>query len=127
MTVIIIPAKGKSSRLKNKNMKFLLNKPTLSWTIDYSLNFLKPEKIFVSSESDTIKKYCEKCGIGFIKRPPYLLGDTPILDVYRHAVVYLEAKGIYKNIQTVIGLQPDHPDRREKLSVCYKIFKEKRP
>ena len=38
MIVVIIPAKGDSSRLPNKNMILLNDKPLINYTIDYANN-----------------------------------------------------------------------------------------
>lgn len=122
MKVVVIPAKQQSSRLNNKNMKLVNGFPMLHWTLQYSLLNFDAEKVFVSSDSQEIGDFAASYGVGFVPRPPYLIGDTPILDVYRHAVVFLEASGKVKNVETLIGLQPDHPDRRIPLDDVLKSF-----
>ena len=99
--------------------------PMLYWTIKYALEMVQKEAVFVSSDSLKICEFAKGLGVGSIHRPSYLTGDVPILDVYRHAVVYLEASKIYDQISVVIGLQPDHPDRRISLNKAYEIFSER--
>ena len=125
MHVVIIPAKKFSSRLNNKNMLPINGQPMLYWTIKYALEMVQKEAVFVSSDSLKICEFAKGLGVGSIHRPSYLTGDVPILDVYRHAVVYLEASKIYDQISVVIGLQPDHPDRRISLNKAYEIFSER--
>lgn len=50
----IIPARGGSKRLANKNLKPLNNKPLISYTIDTALESSIFEKIILSSDSDEI-------------------------------------------------------------------------
>jgi N-acylneuraminate cytidylyltransferase len=126
MHVVIIPAKKFSSRLANKNMLPINGQPMLYWTIKYALEMARKETVFVSSDSIEICEFAKGLGVESIHRPPYLTGDVPILDVYRHAVVYLEASKICDQISVVIGLQPDHPDRRIPLKEAYEIFSERR-
>ena len=125
MNVVIIPAKKFSSRLANKNMLMINGQPMLYWTVKYALEMARKEMVFVSSDSLEICEFAKSLGVGSIHRPPYLTGDVPILDVYRHSVVFLEASKICDQISVLIGLQPDHPDRRISLKEAYDIFKER--
>ena len=69
MIVSIIPAKGSSSRLKNKNMRFLLKKPLIYWTIKHAKESNLIDKIYVSTDSTKIAKLAKKLKVGVIKRP----------------------------------------------------------
>lgn len=111
MIVTIIPAKAESGRLRNKNMSILAGRPMLDWSILCALRGEASKAVFVSSESQNILQHAKKLGAGTIPRPNNLLGETPIIEVYRHAVEYLERYVLSNKINTVIGLQPDHPDR----------------
>ena len=73
--VAIVPIKAKSKRVKNKNFKLVKKKPLYT----YLLNTLKKcnfTEIYVDSDSDEIKKYCEKNSFKFINRLPNLALDT---------------------------------------------------
>jgi len=124
MVVGIIPAKGNSKRLFNKNMSSVLGKPMIYWTIKYSLSYLDVNNLFVSTDSKHIAKYSKNFGIRVIDRPDYLLDEAPIIEVYRHAIEYLENNKIVKKVSTVIGLQPDHPDRKNKLTDVFEVFQK---
>ena len=68
--IAIIPARGGSKRIKNKNIKLFFGKPIIQRTYE----ILKKSKLFseivVSTESSKIKKVCEKFGVkSFILRP----------------------------------------------------------
>jgi len=54
MIIAIIPAKGGSLRLKNKNIKILNKRPMIYWSIKYAKKSKLLDKIYVSTNS---KKY----------------------------------------------------------------------
>ncbi|MGH7003309.1 MAG: cytidylyltransferase domain-containing protein [Alphaproteobacteria bacterium] len=108
MIVIVIPAKGASSRLANKNMTPINGRPMIDYAIDAALASKRAAAIYVSTDSDAIAAHCAARGIAVIRRPESLGGDVPIIEVYRHARAHI-ADG--DKIDTIVGLQPDHPDR----------------
>ena len=66
----IIPARGGSKRLKNKNIYPLYNKPLIMWTIEAALKskYLDKTTLYVSTESKAIKgTVADSCQI--IDRP----------------------------------------------------------
>ena len=123
MIIAIIPAKNISRRLPKKNMTKIFGKPLIYYTILYSQKSQMIDKTVVSSESQKIITYAKKNFLETIVRPSKLCGETPIIDVYRHAYKILKKK--YK-IKTMVGLQPDHPDRKISLDKVIKIFKRKK-
>ena len=50
-TLIFIPARSGSKRIKNKNIRKINGKPLIYWTIKYAKKYAKNEDIFVSSDS----------------------------------------------------------------------------
>jgi len=122
MIIAIIPAKESSTRLPGKNMINLNGKPLIDYSIDSTLNSKYINKVLISTDSDKIDEHCKQKGLEVIRRPISLGGDTPILDVYRHAINKLSIKNKF----TVVGVQVDHPDRRVSLDKAIEIFlKEK--
>lgn len=118
MYIIVIPAKGDSSRLPNKNMSPLLGRPMLDHTIDAALRWPGAGDVYVSTDSDAIAAHAEARGIKVIRRDPSLGGETPIIEVYRHAWARLGCPPV----RAVVGLQPDHPDRRLTISETIAAF-----
>lgn len=108
MIVIVIPAKGASNRLPNKNMALLNGRPMIDYSIDDALASRRADMIYVSTDSDAIAIHAEKRGIRVIRRPVSLGGEVPIIEVYRHAIANLPDGD---KVKIVVGLQPDHPDR----------------
>ena len=123
MIVAIIPAKKGSKRLKNKNLRIAHKKPLLYWTAIYSFKSKIIKDTYVSSDSKTIISYAKKIGLKTILRPKNLCGETPIIDVYKHAYRKLKKK---INIKTIVGLQPDHPDRNLKIDKVIGKFLSKK-
>lgn len=108
MIVIVIPAKGQSSRLQGKNMAPVNGRPMLAYTIDSAKESTLASAIYVSTDSDEIASYATSLGVGVIRREESLGGDVPIIEVYRHAVASIPDGD---QVEIVVGLQPDHPDR----------------
>ena len=52
----IIPARGGSKGIKNKNIKKMLNKPLIYWTIKQIKKINKKSTIIVSTDSKKIRK-----------------------------------------------------------------------
>ena len=71
----LIPARGGSKRIKNKNLLKLKGKPLINHTIKHALNSKKINKIFVSTDEEKIIKILPK-NIYVIKRPINLSGDS---------------------------------------------------
>ena len=118
MIVIIIPAKGGSSRLPNKNMAILNDRPMLDYTIDQAQGCMRAGAVYVTTDSDSIEAHASGRGVGVIRRPESLGGDTPMVDVLRHAL------GVIDNpkISVVVSVQPDHPDRHMTVDQAIETF-----
>jgi CMP-N-acetylneuraminic acid synthetase len=121
MIMIVIPAKGGSTRLPNKNMALINGTPMIDFSIAQAKACECADRICVTTDSDEIAVHCEKQGIEVIRRPTSLGGDTPIIDVYRHALENTAST----NIKAIIGLQVDHPDRTVSIDDAYAMFREK--
>jgi CMP-N-acetylneuraminic acid synthetase len=61
--IAIIPARGGSKRLPNKNIMHFFDKPMIAWTIESALESNIFDKIFVSTDSEEIAKVAEEYGI----------------------------------------------------------------
>ena len=123
MIMAVIPAKGDSRRLKNKNIASLNKKPLFYWSVKLAEKSKLIKKIFVSTDSKRIINLAKKMNIETIKRSKKLGGETPIIEVYKHAYKIISKKF---NISSIVGLQPDHPDRKNTADKVIKIFKKKK-
>lgn len=119
--LFVIPAKGNSKRIKNKNIKKLNGKPLLQYTLD----FLKKNKIlrdvYISTECNKIKKISKSYGYTVIDRPKKLCKKlTPTEAVIIHLLNKINYKLL--SYKWVITLQPTSPFR--KISTLKKCLKE---
>ena len=109
----IIPARGGSKGVKNKNIKLLKGKPLIYYTIEAILKSKLISDFVISTDSAKIVKTCEEIGIEvpFI-RPKYLSKDnTESYPVIVHALNKMQDKN--KNIYDYfIMLQPTSPLRK---------------
>lgn len=121
MIIAIIPAKADSRRIPNKNMALLNGKPIIYYSIKIAKESKLIDKIYVSTDSEEIVEYARKEGINVIERGQDLAGDTPVIEVYHHAISKLD-----KNITYIVGLQPDHPDRTVNIDEVIKFAIEKK-
>ena len=108
----IIPARSGSKGVKNKNIKLMLGKPLIYYTIKEALNCKKIDRVIVSTDCEEIKKISIKYGaeVPFI-RPKAISGDkTPMKPVIKHTLEKLKIKEKYKPYLIMI-LQPTSPLR----------------
>ena len=111
----IIPARGGSKRIKNKNLKFFCGKPLIYYSIKASQQSDIFSKIHVSSDSIKILNYSNKQKIKTdFRRPKYLADDkTDINKVLKYVVSKYKSLGkIYDEVWLVF---PNNPFITKKL------------
>ena len=123
--IAIIPARGGSKGIKNKNIKLLKKIPLLVW----SLIAAKREKIFdkivVTSDSKKILDIAKKYGAESIKRSKLLSSDkAKTIDVVLDVLFKLKQKK--QNPKIVVLLEPTSPFRpRGIIKKCLLELKKK--
>ncbi len=108
----VIPARGGSKGIKNKNIKHLNGKPLINYSIDAAKNADSLDDFIVSTDSDEIAAISKIAGASVpFKRPSELATDTALaMDTIKHAVLkYEEITNI--NVDIVVMLQPTSPLR----------------
>lgn len=70
MNIAIIPARGGSKRVKNKNIKLFHGKPIIAWPINEAIKSKIFDKIIVSTDSKKIARIAKKYGavIPFLRK-----------------------------------------------------------
>lgn len=108
----VIPARGGSKGIPQKNIKPLNGKPLIYYSIDVARQLTTDDHICVSTDDDGIIDIVEGYGLKVpFKRPAHLATDTATTnDVLLHAVSFYENKGSYYDI--IILLQPTSPLRK---------------
>ncbi len=107
----LIPARGGSKGIKNKNIIDLNGHPLIYYTIQAGLNSRYIDDVVVSTDSDTIASVAKECGASVpFMRPAALASDhAKTIDSVLHAIDTLKAQGTEYDL--FILLQPTSPMR----------------
>lgn len=119
----LIPARGGSRGIPQKNVRLLGGKPLLQYTVEAALGARGLSRVVLSTEDEEIAALGRQCGVDVpFRRPPELAqDDTPTLPVVLHAVSWLE--GVGDRFDAVCVLQPTHPLRRpEHVEACIELL-----
>ena len=105
----MIPARGGSKGIPNKNIKDFCGKPLIQWCIEAAKKSGVFDRIIVNSDSDKILAVAAKCGVDTQKRPVELATDTALVaDVMVNSLLLLGEKYDYVQLiqATSPGLRP---------------------
>lgn len=109
----VITARGGSKGIPGKNIKPLLRKPLIAYTIEAALQSSVLDRLILSTDDPAIAEVAKQygCEVPFM-RPAELAQDkTPHLPVMQHAVQWLKDNEGYAPDYTMI-LQPTSPLRQ---------------
>lgn len=109
MVLGLIPARGGSKGVPNKNIKIINGKPLIVWTIEKAKKARILDRIVVSTDSENIAAVAKKAGAEVLMRPSELATDSASTqDVMAHALSCIPA-------DILVLLQPTSPYRSEGL------------
>ena len=109
--VAVVPAKRRSRRLPDKNIKPLGGRPLVYYSIRVALAAERVDATFVSTDSDTVAGIARDAGATVIPRPAELATDTANnFQVLCHVAEYLEEQSGSRP-EYVMLLQPTYPLR----------------
>lgn len=120
-TIAIIPARGGSKRIPNKNIIDFGGKPLIAHSIEYAIDNKIIDEVYISTDSKSIKEVAIRYGAKVIDRPDQFSNDlASSVSVLKHALEFLE-----ENIENIVLLQPTNPLRpNHLLSEAFKLFFE---
>ena len=97
MNIAIIPARGGSKRIPNKNIKHFAGKPIIAYSIEAAKASGIFDKILVSTDSERIAQTAKEFGAEVPFMRPIQLSDdfTPTAPVLLHALKWLEKKRMH--------------------------------
>jgi CMP-N,N'-diacetyllegionaminic acid synthase len=105
----IIPARGGSKRLPEKNILPLVGKPLIVWTIEAAKKSKYIDCILVSSDDENILNISKEYGVETQKRPEELASDNATsFEAVKHVI-----ESIQEKYEITILLQPTSPLRNE--------------
>lgn len=124
--VAIIPAKTDSTRLKKKNLRVIDNMTLVEHSILHAKQSKYIKDIVVTSNDEEVKKIAEKYHCHFYWRDEEYMGEREVADVYVNVFQNdFKDNGEWRIPQMathVVGIQPDHPDRTNKLDTLLEYF-----
>tara|TARA_B100001057_G_scaffold364698_2_gene367638 strand:- start:2477 stop:3226 length:750 start_codon:yes stop_codon:yes gene_type:complete len=122
----IIPARGGSKEIKNKNLIKINNKPLVSYSIEAAKNSKYVNKVVVSTDNKKIMSISKKFGAEIVVRPRHLTTDkASIEDAVMHTLKKLKDENYDPDY--IILLQPTSPLRKKNEidEVINKLLKTK--
>lgn len=118
--IVIIPARGGSKRLPNKNTKLLGGIPLITHSINFA-NENHIDRIVVSTDNASIKEIALQYGAEVLDRPAALAtNNSPTIDTLKQVM-----ENVAGNYDYVVVLQPTNPLRPiNLLQEAFKRMKE---
>lgn len=109
----IIPARKGSKGLPGKNVRLLLGKPLIGWTIEQAKSCRHISEIFVSTDCPEIAKTAERFGVSVPELRPARLAkdDSSSADLVEFILDGYKNKGVFFDL--VMLLEPTSPLRDE--------------
>lgn len=119
MILGLIPARGGSKGVPNKNIKMIYGKPLIVWTIERALQSHLLDEVIVSTDSEEIAAIAKVNGAKVMMRPAELATDTASTqDVMKYTLQQVPA-------DILVLLQPTSPCRSDGLiDECIREFME---
>lgn len=110
----LIPARGGSKGLPGKNIKSLLGKPLIAWTIEQAQKSTCFDRIFVTTDSEEIAEVSRRYGVEVpFLRPTALAADeSPTADAVIHVLEEWKERG--ERFDYIALLEPTSPLRRDR-------------
>ena len=119
MKIAVIPARGGSKRIPQKNIKEFFGKPMIAWSIDAAISSNLFDKVIVSTDDQDIAKIAKNLGaeIPFI-RPDNIADDfATTTDVMAHATQWMLKESF--QVKAVCCIYATAPFLRSKSNIRY--------
>ena len=109
----LIPARGGSKGLPRKNIRPLLGKPLIAWTIEQALTSKYLDKVVVSTDDKEIGEISKKYGaeVPFMRPKELARDNSPTIDVILHTLNWFENAG--EKYDYLALLEPTSPLREK--------------
>jgi CMP-N,N'-diacetyllegionaminic acid synthase len=120
--IAVIPARGGSKSIPDKNIKPLGGKPLIVWSIEVAKRTKEIDRIIVSTDSEKISKIAREHGVEVYIRPSNLATDEAlVIDALRDLIGTLREEG--EKAEIMILLEPTCPLRSvEDITKCIHLL-----
>lgn len=118
-----IPARGGSKGLPRKNIKPLLGKPLIAWTIEQALASKYLDRVVVSTEDEEIAEISKKYGaeVPFLRPKELARDESTTIDVILHTLNWFENAG--EKYDYLALLEPTSPLREKNdIDKCIELL-----
>ncbi len=111
--IAIIPARGGSKGLKNKNIKHLCGKPLIAWTIEKAKLSKYIDTVLVTTDDPKIAGIAKDFGaeVPFLRPKNISKDSSPTFDAVMHAISFYKDKNM--NYDYIVLLEPTSPLRED--------------
>ena len=128
VTLCVISARGGSEGLPGKNIRPLLGKPLIVWSIEQALETPEIDRVVVSTDSPDIAKIAREVGAEtpFMRPAAMATSEAAKFDVFKHALEACE-KHYGEEYEFYLDLDCTNPLRDvSDISACIAKFRERR-
>ena len=122
--VAVIPARGGSRGIPDKNIRDFAGKPLIAWTIEQACEAEKVDRVIVSTDSERIADIARDYGaeVPFLRPAEISASDTAIEPVMEHAYESLRQNEGY-TADSLVLLFPTNPLREtHHIDNCIELF-----
>jgi len=109
----IIPARGGSKGLPEKNIRIINGKPLIAWTIEQAKMSQYLDTIFVSTDSPKIASVAEQfeCNVPFLRPPEFAQDSSPTWEAVIHTLDSFEKEKLF--FDYIALFEPTSPLRKK--------------
>jgi len=122
--VAIIPARGGSQGIPDKNIRDFFGKPLIAWTIEQACEAENIDRVIVSTDSERIARIARSHGAEapFLRPAKIAASDTAIEPVLAHVYEWLVSNENYE-ADALVLLFPTNPLRESRhIDECIDLF-----
>ncbi|SDY70048.1 cytidylyltransferase domain-containing protein [Nitrosomonas sp. Nm33] len=122
----LIPARGGSKGVPNKNIRLLRGKPLIAHSIEISLKCPSIQRTFVSTDSEQIAEVAKSAGaeVPFLRPSELAQDDTLDLPVFKHFLEWLEQNRVPLP-DAIFQFRPTSPSRSiSKIEEAVELLKK---
>jgi CMP-N,N'-diacetyllegionaminic acid synthase len=121
--IAIIPARGGSKGLPGKNIRPLLGKPLIAWSIEQALSSKTVDEVLVTTDCSKIREIAQSFGasVPFVRPSELAADDSTSIDVVVHAHQFYQTV-VNKKFDYSVLVEPTAPVR-EKTDIDDMVFK----